>query len=956
MAAPKPDVAPSPPAGDAAERVLNVVRDLVLELHPERERSLRVDLTSRLDRDLGLDSLGRAELLLRLEREFGVQLEETLLAEGERPGQLLSAVLAAEHGEHRSTPVEFRDLAVGAVEAEPVEARTLTEILDWHEAAHPERPQVLLWLSDTETETITYGRLAEEARAVARALRQRGLGPGERAAIMLPTGADFFFAFFGILYAGAVPVPIYPPMRLSQLEDHMRRQATILNNAEAAMLITVPEAKAIATLVKPLVPSLRTIAVASQLRAADGEALPTPGPGDVALMQYTSGSTGDPKGVVLTHANIVDNVRIMIEAMEATSTDVFMSWLPLYHDMGLIGAWLGSLYAAVPVVIMSPLAFLARPERWLWAIHRHRATLSVAPNFAFELCLRRIDDADLDGLDLSALRMVLNGAEPVSPRTIERFTERFASFGFRPEALTPVYGLAENSVGLAFPVGTRRPLIHRIQRSALGNRGEALPAAPDDDTALEFVACGQPLGGHQVRVIDATGREVGERHEGRLQFRGPSATSGYFRNEARTAELFDGEWLDSGDLAYISGGDIFITGRAKDLIIRAGRNIYPHEVEEAVGNLDGVRKGCVAVFGSQDPATGTERLVVLAETRETDAEALAELRRHIDELTTDILEMPPDDVALVPPQTVPKTSSGKIRRTAARGIYESGRAGSRQRAVWWQVARLGVAAALPQARRWLHTLAEVLFAGYWWSVVGVVAGVVWSLVVVLPHRTWRWTVLRGGARMVLRLTGARPEVTGLEHLPAPGGIVVANHESYVDGLALCAALPGEMVFAVKKELEPQFLAGLFLRRLGMLFVEREDAAGGVDDTAAALAIARAGRRLAFFAEGTLTRAPGLLDFRLGAFVIAARAGAPVIPVTLRGTRSILRGDQWFPRRGPLAVTLDAPVVADGPEFEAAVRLRDAVRARILERSGEPDLARERQHLIAERAPAKDSGG
>ena len=319
---------------------------------------------------------------------------------------------------------------------------------------------------------------------------------------------------------------------------------------------------------------------------------------DLAMLQYTSGSTGDPKGVMLTHGNLLSNIRAMGNAIEASSNDVFVSWLPLYHDLGLIGAWFGSLYYAAPVIVMSPLTFIVRPEAWLWAIHRNSATLSASPNFGFELCNKRIEDSMISGLDLSSLRLVANGAEPVSPQTLRRFQERFAPYGFRKEAMAPVYGLAENSVGLSFPPIDQAPIIDRVQRTALTSRSEAILAKIDDVHAVEHVACGQPLPGHEIRIVDTLGRELADRKEGRIEFRGPSATQGYFCNEEKNRTLFDGDWLDTGDLGYIAGGSLFITGRVKDIIIKAGRNIYPEEIEEIVGDIDGVRKGCVAVFAA----------------------------------------------------------------------------------------------------------------------------------------------------------------------------------------------------------------------------------------------------------------------------------------------------------------------------------------------------------------------
>ncbi len=608
------DTLATPPAGqpeptrDTAEQTLvKLARDLAHELWPGRRAVDRAGLDGSLDRDWGFDSLSRAELLLRIERAFGAHLPERLLGEAETLRDLANAL--AEAKVRVAAPLELtaRAPAAGSAEPAPETATTVTEVLDWHADRHGERKHILLLDGEGHETPIGYRQLAERARAVARGLLVRGLEPGDRVAIMLPTSEAFFVAFFGVLYAGGVPTPIYPPARLSRVEEHLRRQANILGNARAVILIAAPEASAVARLLRLQLEDLRRVESVDDLAAADVDGPPLPATrrtSDIALVQYTSGSTGDPKGVVLTHANLLANIRAMGEAMAAGPSDVFVSWLPLYHDMGLIGAWLGSLYFAAPLVVMSPLVFLVRPESWLWAIHRHKGTLSAAPNFAFELCLRRIDDAKISGLDLRSLRMVTNGSEAVSSHTIRRFTARFGPYGFGIGAMAPVYGLAENAVGLAFPPLGRPPVVDRVDRQALTRQGKATQAAPSATDALEFVACGRPLPGHQIRIVDATG-EIGERQEGRLQFRGPSASSGYLDNPAKTAELFDGSWLNSGDLAYVAGGDVFITGRSKDIIIRAGRHIYPDELEAAIGDLAGVRKGCVAVFGAADPHAGT---------------------------------------------------------------------------------------------------------------------------------------------------------------------------------------------------------------------------------------------------------------------------------------------------------------------------------------------------------------
>jgi 1-acyl-sn-glycerol-3-phosphate acyltransferase len=700
-------------------------------------------------------------------------------------------------------------------------------------------------------------------------------------------------------------------------------------------VLVAPDAlRAPAALLRSLVGSLNRVASISDLTAAGETPLPRiDQPQDTALLQYTSGSTGAPKGVVLTHANLLANIRAMGAAMRASASDVFVSWLPLYHDMGLIGAWLGSLYYGAPLVVMPPQGFLARPERWLWAIHRHRGTLSAAPNFAFELCLRNIDDSAIEGLDLSSLRLVANGSEPVSAATLRRFLERFEHYGLRPQSMAPAYGLAENAVGLTLPPLGRPPLIDRISRRTLTERGIAAPAS-EEEPGIELVSCGQPLPGHEIRAVDDTGHELAERHEGQLQFRGPSATRGYFCNASKTRELFSGDWLETGDLAYIAGGDLFITGRSKDIIIRAGRHLYPSEIEEAVGDISGVQQGGIVAFGSQHPESGTERLIILAETTAA-SEQHPDLKRRIVAATVGIVEAPPEDIVLVAPRTVPKTASGKLRRAAARQLYESGELGRRD-SLRQQILSLVLAAAAPALRRMLRGAAAFLYACYWWAVIALLAPFVWILVMVLPKPAWRWAALRIGARGAFWLTGTTFAVERQAELPAQA-IVVTNHASYIDGLAMAAALPGEMSFVAKRELARQPIARLALQALGTLFVERSDVEKSVEDVRQAADAARIGKRLVFFPEGTLTRAPGLMPFKLGAFAVAASAGVPIVPVAIRGTRSILRGGHWFPRQGRITVTVGKAVPPRGVDLAEAARLRDAVRAIVLESCGEPDL-------------------
>jgi 1-acyl-sn-glycerol-3-phosphate acyltransferase len=631
------------------------------------------------------------------------------------------------------------------------------------------------------------------------------------------------------------------------------------------------------------------------------------------------------------------NIRAILKAIDATSTDVLLSWLPLYHDMGLIGAWLGPLYAGAKCYIMSPLSFLAHPQSWLWASHRYRATISAAPNFAFELCLKQIDDSDLSDLDLSSLRFVANGAEPVSIHTLRRFIERFSRFRFRPGAMAPVYGLAECAVALALPPPGREPLIDRVNREVLSRRGVAEPASINDPDAIEIVACGRPVPGHEIRIVDDAEREVEERRVGRLQFRGPSATSGYFHNEAKTRELFRDGWLESGDQAYIANGEVFITGRIKDIIIRAGQHVYPQELEEAVGDIAGAIKGSVAAFGVTDPTSGTERIVLLAETARTTAVELESLKALARAVVTRLIGSPPDDIVLVEPGTVPKTSSGKIRRAAAKEHYLGQQLTAPRRALKWQIARLWLEGIGGRLARLNEAAREYVYAAWWWGILSIAVAIGAIAVCLLPRRNWRWAVVQTLAHATLVTMGIPISVKGVERLPKQRGVIVFNHASYFDAVVVAAAIPGEPAYLVKKELSSHLFAGPLLRRLGALFIERYELTSGIADTAAATTLARDGRLLVVFPEGTFTRQPGLLEFFTGAFKIASEAGLPVYPGVLRGTRSILRSDQWFPRSGKVDVQILEAFTPEGTDFPAILRLRDEVRAAVLAHCGEPDL-------------------
>jgi 1-acyl-sn-glycerol-3-phosphate acyltransferase len=923
---------PHEEAGDPAERILAIIDDIRSELYPGVEH-LPATLDSRLDKDIGLDSLAVAELLLRLERAFEISIDDAALL-AESPRELLSIVLvrqcASVAGRRRRVGDDSPRAPINAAAA----SETLTDMLASQVLRHSDRVHVRLCMSDDDVLPITFGELLEGAQRIAAGLCDYGVEAGETVALMLPTSREYLESFFGVLWAGGIPVPIYPPARRSQIAEHLRRQRGILENAAARLLVAAPESKAIA----------HSLAVPAATPAQLGEAgrhrtLTTAVPRtseEIAILQYTSGSTGDPKGVILSHANVLANIRAMGRRVQVAPTDSFVSWLPLYHDMGLIGAWLGSLYFGLPLILMSPLNILARPSRWLWAIHRHRATLTASPNFGYELCLNKVSDEEIEQLDLGTLRVMFNGAEPVSSKTVTGFAERFSAYGLRPEALTPVYGLAESCVGLSIPTPGRGARIDRVARHEFEYSGRAAPVGEDDTDALTWVACGSPIPGEQIRIVDEVQHEVAERQEGQIEFRGPSATSGYFKNPTATSRLFrNAPWLDTGDRGYMADGELFVTGRQKDLIIRAGRNIYPEQLEEAIGGITGIRKGCVAVFSSQPVPSRPERLVIVAETRETDPALRGDLRRRIARAGLEQLTVGVDDIVLAPPHTVLKTSSGKLRRSAIRQLYNRD---ALQTGRWQQYYSLMTTTISVHARRLAGTAGALIYSGWAWMVFYILAPLAAVILLVLPRPAWRWWLVQAAGRLLRRLTATGLLVEGLENLPDGPCVLTANHSSYLDSIVLATVMPRPFSYVVKRELHPMLRPNL--RRLGVVFVERFDIEQSSKEIERLIDVARRGRSLAFFPEGTFDRNSGLLPFHMGAFVTAAASGLPVVPTAIRGARAKLRSGTWWIRPGPVTVIVSPAVEPPGTDWASAVKLRDAVREAILRHCGEPDLAAE----------------
>ena len=547
--------------------------------------------------------------------------------------------------------------------APPPRHRTLAHAL----AAAAGHPSGVTFVDLREREVrLGWGEVARRATRAAAALGALGVEPGEPVVLLLPTSPAFADAFFGTLLAGAVPVPLYPPVRLGRMDEWVAATARMLEVSGARAVVSGGGTR---RLLGPALararPPLGCVDAAS-LGRGGGALERLPAPDDLGLVQFSSGSTVDPKPVALTHAALAAQADLLVALTTPGPADVLVSWLPLYHDMGLIAALLGAMSYPGPLVLIPPEHFLARPALWPRAVARHRGTISAAPSFAYALVADRVPDAELDGLDLSSWRVACNGAEPISADAMRRFAARLAPRGLDPGALVPVYGLSEAALAVTWSRRGRALEGRRVDPVRLARDGVV---APGD---RELVAGGEPVPGFEVELRPDHGAPAGEGRLGRIFVRGPSLLREVLGDPAATAAALRDGWLDTGDLGFALGGELYVHGRAKDVVIVRGANRAPEEFEAALAAVPGIRSGCAVALGARTGA-GEEELLVLAE-RPRGAGALGDgaVRAAARAAILERTGVAPGEVVLLAPGTLPRTSSGKLRRREALRRWQAG--------------------------------------------------------------------------------------------------------------------------------------------------------------------------------------------------------------------------------------------------------------------------------------------
>jgi acyl-CoA synthetase (AMP-forming)/AMP-acid ligase II len=551
-----------------------------------------------------------------------------------------------------------------------------------HRATGQPHDRAYVFLSDrgNEQAELTFADLHRQAHAVAGSLL--GLAQrGDRVLLLFPPGLDFVVAFFACVLAGVIPVPMMIPRRASSrdaanaiLADCSPRLAVTTRGLATTRPDVLERFQAAEfewfILEQTEEPKKPDICVAASKR------------GDIALLQYTSGSTSEPRGVMVSHGNLLDNSEMIRLALGNTRASTFVSWVPHYHDMGLILNILQTLYLGALCVLMAPVTFMQRPLTWLRAIHTYRAEVATAPNFAFDLCVLRFRAEQMRDIDLSSWRLALNGAEPLRADTVDRFASTFAPYGFKANSMYPAYGLAEATLLVTGGHSGSGPITRRVSRTELQKGRVAAPTRPEDGQVL--IGCGEPLVGEHVAIIASDSRRRLEVDRvGEVWVNGPNVAQGYWQNAGATASTFqaqiegeDGEhWLRTGDLGFLDrSGELFITGRIKDVIIIRGTNHYPQDIENTVQNVHpALRRNCGVAFTTLDE-NGRDKLVVIQEVERTYRRAIAaaELVASIREAVVNEHEINADEILLIAPGTLPKTTSGKVQRNLTRTFWLDG--------------------------------------------------------------------------------------------------------------------------------------------------------------------------------------------------------------------------------------------------------------------------------------------
>jgi acyl-CoA synthetase (AMP-forming)/AMP-acid ligase II len=549
---------------------------------------------------------------------------------------------------------------------------TVAQAVEQVGAMFPDSGYVFQNMRGIET-SYSYLQVEQLTASRAAAMQEMGLRKGDRIGLVVIEPEDFVLTFLAAIRIGVVPVPLYPPLSFGALDAYAEKTARVLTLSGARVVFASGKLQNILWSLVDKVSTLERLVKVEDLAQSEGTPrYPEVTPEDVAFLQYTSGSTSDPKGVIVTHASLIANCHaIIVDGLQkGNGTGTAVSWLPLYHDMGLIGFVIATITNGMKSVFIPTMRFIKKPTVWMDALHEHQATVTFAPNFAYALVMKKVKPRHLEAWDLSHMEAFGCGAEPIHPDTARAFTSLFSEqCAMNPNAFLPAYGMAEATLAISFKP-LQGPLRTQVVNAATFQSDGVVEPPVDGEPIFEHVSCGPVFKDHDMGAFTDDGTRLAEGVEGELRLHGPSVTAGYFENDEATRACYVDGWLRTGDLGYILDGEVYVTGRVKDLIILNGRNLHPQAIEWVAAEIDGVRKGNVVAFSR--PGAASEELVVVLETR---AEDHADILAGVKKAVRGEVGIAPADVICLPPGSLPKTSSGKLQRRKTRAQYLGGELG-----------------------------------------------------------------------------------------------------------------------------------------------------------------------------------------------------------------------------------------------------------------------------------------
>ncbi len=519
---------------------------------------------------------------------------------------------------------------------------------------------VNFWNIDQSYSTINYKTIYKKSLLLANGLKKRGVKKGDTVALCLPTGEDFYYAFWGAMLIGAIPAAIYPPVRLGKFDEWKKRTINMLEGIKCSCVLTDKIIiDFLSEVTKKAKVSKGLLTTKNLIQAIDDQDESLIDYNNIAFIQFTSGSTGLPKPILISHKSVIHNCNAIMKDLPKGRDAVGVSWLPLYHDMGLVGTFLCALITQGSLTLIRPEEFVARPKTWFEAITKMEATITVAPNFAFGLCNNKIREKDIKTFKLDNLKVMLCGAETVCHKILNEFSQKFGSTGLNPEVITPVYGLGEATLAVTFSKIVSSPQYTTFDSELLETSG----IVKNNDVGVTLSSVGSPIEGMAIEIREENNEILTEGKLGKIWISGPSLMEGYLNFESN---IVNG-WFDTGDLGFLYNGELYLYGRSKDIIIIRGRNYDPSLIENALYGVSGIRKGCWIAFGVYDEKLGTEKLVVLVEkdNKQNDIKVKKDIQYKIQE--SNALQV--NEIVLLQPSVLPRTSSGKMRRPEAKRMW-----------------------------------------------------------------------------------------------------------------------------------------------------------------------------------------------------------------------------------------------------------------------------------------------